>query len=83
MGIVVFGIDLGNNLCSAAGLDASGQVVLRRRLKRGEGSGVCAAMAVLFGGDGSLLWGASSGSSIGGGGARGAADVAGVCTSLH
>ena len=30
----MLGIDLGKNLCSLAGLDASGRVVLRRRLRR-------------------------------------------------
>jgi transposase len=34
MKIVVLGIDLGKNLCSVAGLDRTGAVVLRRRLKR-------------------------------------------------
>jgi transposase len=34
MNIVVLGIDLGKNSCSLAGLDASGRVVLRRRLRR-------------------------------------------------
>jgi len=34
MDIVVVGIDLGKNLCSVAGSDASGRVVLRRRVKR-------------------------------------------------
>jgi transposase len=34
MDIVVLGIDLGKNSCSVAGLDASGRVVLRRRLRR-------------------------------------------------
>jgi transposase len=34
MQIAVLGIDLGKNSCSVAGLDASGQVVLRRRLHR-------------------------------------------------
>jgi len=34
MTIVVLGIDLGKNSCSLAGLDASGRVVLRRRLRR-------------------------------------------------
>lgn len=35
MDIVVLGIDLGKNTCSLAGTDASGRVVLRRRLRRG------------------------------------------------
>lgn len=35
MAIVVLGIDLGKNTCSLAGTDASGRVVLRRRLRRG------------------------------------------------
>ena len=34
MDIVVLGIDLGKNSCSVAGLDASGRVVLRRRMRR-------------------------------------------------
>jgi transposase len=34
MKIVMIGIDLGKNLCSLAGLDESGAVVLRRRMKR-------------------------------------------------
>src|SRR4030095_9520230 len=34
MDIAVLGIDLGKNSCSVVGLDASGRVVLRRRLQR-------------------------------------------------
>jgi len=34
MKIVMLGIDLGKNLCSLAGLDETGAIVLRRRLKR-------------------------------------------------
>jgi transposase len=34
MAIVVLGVDLGKNSCSVAGLDATGRVVLRRRLNR-------------------------------------------------
>ncbi len=34
MGIVVLGIDLSKNSCSLAGLDGSGRVILRRRLRR-------------------------------------------------
>src|ERR1700730_15695960 len=34
MNIVIVGIDLGKNSCSLAGLDASGRVVLRRRMRR-------------------------------------------------
>ncbi len=34
MEIVVLGIDLGKNSCSLAGLDSSGRVVLRRRMRR-------------------------------------------------
>src|SRR3954453_21033800 len=34
MQIAVLGIDLGKNSCSVVGLDASGRVVLRRRLNR-------------------------------------------------
>ena len=34
MNIVILGIDLGKNSCSVVGLDASGPVVLRRRMRR-------------------------------------------------
>lgn len=34
MGIVVLGIDLGKNSCSLTGLDGSGRVILRRRMRR-------------------------------------------------
>ena len=34
MSIMILGIDLGKNSCSLAGLDGSGKVVLRRRLRR-------------------------------------------------
>jgi hypothetical protein len=33
--IAVLGIDLGKNVCSPAGFDETGTVVLRRRIKRG------------------------------------------------
>jgi transposase len=33
MNIAVLGIDLGKNICSVVGLDASGRVVLRRRMQ--------------------------------------------------
>jgi hypothetical protein len=34
MQIAVIGIDLGRNICSLAGIDGSGQVVVRRRVRR-------------------------------------------------
>lgn len=34
MEISILGIDLGKNSCSIVGLDASGKVVLRRRMQR-------------------------------------------------
>jgi transposase len=34
MTIAVLGIDLGKNSCSLVGLDVSGRVVLRRRMRR-------------------------------------------------
>ena len=34
MDIVVLGIDRGNNVCSLAGLNAEGRIVLRWRIKR-------------------------------------------------
>src|SRR5271157_3039737 len=34
MDIAVLGVDLGKNLCSVVGLDASGAVVMRRKVRR-------------------------------------------------
>lgn len=34
MDISVLGVDLGKNVCSVVGLDASGAVVMRRRVRR-------------------------------------------------
>lgn len=34
MDIAVLGVDLGKNVCSIVGLDASGAVVMRRKLRR-------------------------------------------------
>ena len=34
MDIAVLGVDLGKNVCSIVGLDASGAVVMRRKVKR-------------------------------------------------
>ena len=34
MDVAVVGIDLGKNLCSVAGMDGSGQVLLQRRMRR-------------------------------------------------
>ena len=34
MDISVLGVDLGNNSCSVVGLDATGMVVVRRRMRR-------------------------------------------------
>jgi transposase len=34
MDIVIIGIDLGKNSCSLAGMDGSGRLVLRRRMRR-------------------------------------------------
>ena len=45
MSITVLGIDLGKNICSIAGQDAIGRIVLRRRLKRDGLIGLTAKMA--------------------------------------
>ena len=55
MQIAVLGIDLGKNSCSVVGLDASGRVVLRRRLHRDGVDQAGGGAAELRGGDGGLL----------------------------
>jgi transposase len=39
MDVFVLGIDLGKNVCSVVGLGADGQVLVRRRMKRGSVAG--------------------------------------------
>lgn len=82
MKIVVLGIDLGKNLCSLAGLDRTGAVVFRRRMKRGVNIVVHSAIGKLHGGDGSLLWGPPSWSAIHGAGSCCSADVPYICATL-
>ncbi len=55
MTIAIVGIDLGKNSCSVAGLDATGAVVLRRRVSRGKLVEFLERAAALRGGDGGLL----------------------------
>src|ERR1700731_813799 len=45
MSVSVLGIDLGKNSCSVAGQDASGQIVIRRRVKREGLIGLTAKLA--------------------------------------
>src|SRR3989449_11602820 len=61
MRIVMLGIDLGKNLCSLAGLDETGAVVLRRRMKRASVLPFTAQLEICtVAMDGSLLWGTPS-----------------------
>ena len=80
MDIVIVGIDLGKNSCSVAGLDASGRVVLRRRMRRSVLENFVQRSSALHRGDGGVLRRASSGPGIRGSGARGPPDVAGICS---
>lgn len=53
--IAILGIDLGKNVCSLTGLDETGKVVLRRRMKREGGADTRREAFSLCRGDGSLL----------------------------
>ena len=69
MKVSVLGIDLGKNVCSIVGLDASGAVILRRRAKRETLIGLVAKLppcivAMEAWSPGSLLWRASSRPSV-------------------
>jgi transposase len=59
MQIAVLGIDLGKNSCSVVGLDASGRVVVRRRLQREGVVKLAAGLPSCVMADGGLLRGAS------------------------
>ena len=60
MQVSVLGIDLGKNVCSIVGLDASGAVILRRRVKRETLIGLGGKASALHRRHGGLLWRASS-----------------------
>jgi hypothetical protein len=63
MRIAVLGVDLGKNVCSLVGLNASGAVVLRRRAKR-ETVIALAAKLSPYCGDGGVLRRPSSGTRV-------------------
>ena len=74
MDISVLGVDLGKNVCSVVGLDASGAVVMRRKVRREDCSGGEASSVRCR--DGGLLRGSSSRPRVRRSWARRAADVA-------
>jgi len=83
MSIVILGIDLGKNSCSLVGFDADGSAVVRRRMRRDGVVAIRRKTTALHDGDGSVLRRPSHGSVAGGTGARGPADVAGICAALR
>ena len=83
MDITVLGVDLGKNVCSVVGLDASGAVVVRREGKTGDvdcAGGEASSMRCR---DGGLLWRPSSRLRVRGSRPRRLADVAGICPALR
>ena len=82
MKIAVLGIDLGKNVCSVVGLDASGAVVLRRRVRRDTLIDLVAKLPSLHCRHGGMLRRPSSWSPVRSSGARHSTDVTGVCPSL-
>ena len=82
MQVAVLGIDLGKNSCSIIGLNGTGEVVLRRRMRRDTlvTPGVLAATVHRC--HGALLRSSSSGASARGSGPQHSADVAGVRVAL-
>ena len=58
--ISVLGVDIGKNVCSLVGLDVSGEVVLRRRVKRETLIALAVKLPPVRRRDGGLLRGASS-----------------------
>ena len=81
MQIAVLGIDLGKNSCSVVGLDSSGAVIKRRRM-RPESIAAFTENAGLHRGDGGVLWRAPSWARDGRPGPPGTSDVAGVCSAV-
>ena len=81
--ISTIGLDLAKNVFQVHGVDASGEVVLRRQLRRGAVEKFFAAAAALPGGHGSLRQRASLGAGDRRLWPRGAADAAGLCEALR
>ena len=77
--ISVLGIDLGKNVCSVVGLDASGAVVLRRRAKRETLLMLAAKLSALHRGDGGPPRRSPSRPRVCRSRPRRAADVARIC----
>ena len=76
MDISVLGIDLGKNVCSVVGLDASGAVVMRRKVRRETLIALAEKLPPCVVGMGGLLRGSSSRPRVRRSWARRAADVA-------
>jgi hypothetical protein len=83
MTIAIIGIDLGKSVCSVVGLDEAGAVVLRRRMRRQSVIELGVRLPRTVFAMEAWLAGAFDGAHPGRPGARGAADVAGVCPALR
>ena len=83
MRVSVLGVDLSKNVCSVVGLDASGAVVLRRRVKRETVIALAAKLSPCTVGNGSLRRRPPSRPGVRRSRARGAADVARICPALR
>ena len=81
--IAVLGIDLGKNSCSLAGLDATGAVVLRRRMTREGMVKFVAALPACVVAMEACCGAHFLGRTFAGAGPHGAADVAGVRCALR
>ena len=82
MRIAVLGVDLGKNVCSIVGLDASGAVVLRRRVRRDTLIELVAKLPACIGRHGGMLRGPSYWRRVRGSGARRPTDVTRICAAL-
>ncbi len=82
MKIAVLGIDLGKNVCSVVGLDASGVVVLRRRVRRDTLIDLVAKLPACPCRHRGVLWRPSSWSAVRNTGAQHPFNVTGVCAAL-
>ena len=81
--ISTIGLDVAKSVFQVHGVDAAGQVVIRRQLRRPAGPGIFPEATAMPGGDRGLRVIAPLVSRAAGAGAYGAVDASGICEALR
>ena len=81
--VTTIGLDIAKSVFQVHGVDAAGQVVIRRQLKRRSGTGVLPEVTAMPGRHRGLRLGAPLVARAASAGSHGAVDAAGLCEALR